>query len=99
MWPQNPICTLVFLLSVLPRAISITQYPEYSWVEAFDRSGDHDDGYKTAALGGGAMPVPMNGNTKGWWARWLAVGGEGDVIVHVSKNHTSRFSDQGSDDS
>jgi len=50
-------------------------------VEAFDRS--HDE-VKRTALGGGAMQVPMNGNSKGWWARWLAVGGEGDVTVHVS---------------
>jgi hypothetical protein len=32
------------------------------------------------------MQVPMNGNSKGWWARWLAVGGEGDVTVHVSRS-------------
>jgi hypothetical protein len=81
MWPQNPICTLVILLSIFPRAISL-RYPEYSWVEGFDRSDSH--GYDAEALGGGAMPVPMSGTTKGWWARWLAVGGEGDVTVHVS---------------
>jgi hypothetical protein len=85
MWPlsHNPIWAFFVLLSLSTSVISveIARFSEYGWVEAFDRSLDQVDG---TALGGGAMQVPMNGNSKGWWARWLAVGGEGDVTVHVS---------------
>lgn len=87
MWPHrsNPFCALLILLSLTSSVISIeiARFTEYGWVEAFDRSSTQVEG---TALGGGAMQVPMNGNSKGWWARWLAVGGEGDVTVHVSSS-------------
>ena len=80
---KTPLHALVILFSLFTSvlAVEIARFTEYGWVEAFDRS--HDE-VKRTALGGGAMQVPMNGNSKGWWARWLAVGGEGDVTVHVS---------------
>ena len=86
MWPQyrNPLLAFIFLFSLSTSVVSldIARFTEYGWVEAFDRTSPQVEG---KALGGGAMQVPMNGNSKGWWARWLAVGGEGDVTVHVSK--------------
>jgi hypothetical protein len=81
MWPSPSI--LVIALSLLSGTISIeiARFGEYSWIEAFDKTS-HD--VESKALGVGAMPMPMNGGSKGWWARWLAVGGEGDVTVHAS---------------
>jgi hypothetical protein len=79
-----PTLLLLFTLSPNVLSIEIARYQEYSWVDAFDRSPSLSSHVETNALGGGAMQVPVNGNTKGWWARWLAVGGEGDVVVHVS---------------
>jgi hypothetical protein len=89
MWPQyrNPLWALIFLFSLSTSVISveIARFTEYGWVEAFDRTPSQNGQIGETALGGGAMQVPMNGNSKGWWARWLAVGGEGDVTVHVSR--------------
>jgi hypothetical protein len=90
MWPQyrNPIWPLIFLFSLSTSVISveIARFTEYGWVEAFDKTPSQNGQIEEMALGGGAMQVPMNGNSKGWWARWLAVGGEGDVTVHVSRS-------------
>jgi len=85
-YPHYILATLFLLLTFSTNVLSIeiARYQEYSWIDAFDRSPSPARHVETNALGGGAMQVPVNGNTKGWWARWLAVGGEGDVVVHVS---------------
>jgi hypothetical protein len=90
MWSynRNPLWALIFLFSLSTSVVSIeiARFTEYGWVEAFDRTTTQNGQVEEMALGGGAMQVPMNGNSKGWWARWLAVGGEGDVTVHVSRS-------------
>ena len=70
--------TLLVIFSItLPSALSIPTTESFGRLWSFDGTAF---GVETP----GDINVPGKGNARGWLGRWLSVGGEGEVTVHVS---------------
>ena len=78
MWRYNPILSLVVIFSfTLPSVTSIPTTESFGRLWSFDGTSF---GVETP----GDINVPGKGTARGWLGRWLSVGGEGEVTVHVS---------------
>lgn len=70
--------TLVGIVSItFPSALSIPTTESLGRIWSFD-------GIAFSLETPSDINVPGGGSARGWLGRWLAVGGEGEVTVHVS---------------